>query len=129
VKLKTFHNMLTGPYAFSSDVQDEDFRFIIHFAKQSAVTADTTKITLDVVDNEEDKLFKAYSSAGAIVIEQDSRLEKESTVRIYNMVGKVVKKLKTKESYNRIELNAAAAFYTVQINNGKQSYTQKLLVN
>ena len=129
VKLKTFHNMLTGPYAFSSDVQDEDFRFIIHFAKQSAVTADTTKITLDVVDNEEDKLFKAYSSAGAIVIEQDSRLEKESTVRIYNMVGKVVKKLKTKESYNRIELNAAAAFYTVQINNGKLSYTQKLLVN
>ena len=45
------------------------------------------------------------------------------------MVGKVVKKLKTKESYNRIELSAAAAFYTVQINNGKLSYTQKLLVN
>ena len=82
-----------------------------------------------IARSEEDQSFKAYSSAGAIVIEQDSRLEKESTVRIYNMVGKVVKKLKTKESYNRIELNAAAAFYTVQINNGKQSYTQKLLVN
>ena len=127
VKLKSIHNLLTGPYEFTSDVQDEEFRFIIHFTKQNAVSADTNKVTLDIQDTKLESC-KVYSSSGAIVVEQANGLENESTIRIFNMVGKEIKKLKTKETYNRIELDAAAAYYTVQIKSGKQIYTNKVLV-
>jgi hypothetical protein len=123
-----FHNMLTGPYDFMADVNDDEFRFILHFAKENVISIDTNDQSLSLADAEEQNPFSIYASDGSIVIECEENPEQPASVRIFNMVGKQIVKTKIKESYKVIELNAATAYYTVHVQSGGQSFTKKVLV-
>lgn len=75
------------------------------------------------------KGFKIFPNptTGNFAIEVDNP-EKDISIEVYNLVGKMVKKVEKVEKITSVDLEVAAGIYLVNVKNGKMVYYQKVSI-
>lgn len=105
-------------YSFSYNTHDSAERFVIHFKNSANAINEMNLENINI-----------YAKDNTIVIDGYSYIPDNSSVKVYNYLGKIVsnQKLNTNQTY--ITINKASGVYLVKVFSGNHTITRKVLIS
>lgn len=129
-KTGEFHEVRSGNYNYLAEMNDNEARFILHFIAPQVINAQSNYNALASLENENTDETLIYSFNNSIYVNIETlKVEKGSSVSVFNVQGKELLNSDLTYGLNKLELSAYKGIVIVQVNLNNNISSEKFILN